>query len=65
MVRYLREAHPRLSPFLSTTMALMAELARGEASPLRPYLQALPPAEAADCLMAWPPKALDLLAGGC
>jgi hypothetical protein len=41
---------------------LMAELAKGEASPFAPYFATLP--EATDCLLSWSEEERQLLAGG-
>lgn len=51
-VRFLRANHPGLSPFLATSLALMAEMAAGAASPFAPYLATLPP-NCPDCLLHW------------
>ncbi|GLC35359.1 hypothetical protein PLESTB_000573100 [Pleodorina starrii] len=51
-VRYLRESHPGLSPFLATTLVLMSEVTRGSASPWAAYVATLPPS-CPDCLLNW------------
>ncbi|EFJ46170.1 hypothetical protein VOLCADRAFT_118106 [Volvox carteri f. nagariensis] len=51
-VRYLREAHPGLSPFLATTLVLMSEMTRGSVSPWAAYVATLP-ASCPDCLLNW------------
>ncbi|KAG2498760.1 hypothetical protein HYH03_003499 [Edaphochlamys debaryana] len=51
-VRYLRESHPSLSPFLATTLALMAEVAQGADSPFAAYVATLPDG-CPDCLLNW------------
>ena len=48
---WLRTEAAALGPFLSTVLLLMAELASTEASPLQPWLAALP--DTHDCVLAW------------
>lgn len=58
---WLRAQDAHLGPFLSTVLLLMAELARKEASPLRPWLSALP--DSHDCVLAWTPEERAALQG--
>ncbi|GBF94957.1 hypothetical protein Rsub_07458 [Raphidocelis subcapitata] len=58
---HLSSAHPGASPFMRTVLLLMAELARGEASPWAPYIASLP--ASTDCLLTWPASDRALLAG--
>lgn len=51
---WLRKEAASLSPFLSTVLLLMAELASKEASPLQPWMAALP--DTHDCVLAWSPE---------
>jgi hypothetical protein len=51
---WLRAEAAALGPFLSTVLLLMAELAGLDASPLRPWLAALP--DSHDCVLAWTPE---------
>ena len=60
-VGWLQQVHPELGPFLSTVLLLMAELARGGASPLQPWLALLP--QEHDCLLAWSAEERTALAG--
>lgn len=59
---WLRAQAAHLGPFLSTVLLLMAELARKEASPLRPWLSALP--DSHNCVLAWTPDERAALQGG-
>jgi len=59
---YLASAHPAMSPFLRTVLALLCEQAKGEGSQFLPYLDTLPPTED-DCLLQWGEEDLALLAG--
>lgn len=63
-MRFLRANHPGLSPFLATSLALMAEMAAGAASPFAPYLATLPP-NCPDCLLHWTDQEKQDLKGGC
>jgi hypothetical protein len=59
--QFLQQQQPPFSPFIATTVMLMAESARGEASPFAPYFATLP--EATDCLLNWSEQERQLLAG--
>jgi hypothetical protein len=60
--QFLQQQQPPFSPFIATTVMLMAESARGETSPFAPYFATLP--EATDCLLNWSEQERQLLAGG-
>ncbi|WIA41993.1 hypothetical protein OEZ86_009292 [Tetradesmus obliquus] len=59
--QFLQAQQPPFSPFIATTVMLMAESAKGEASPFVPYFDTLP--EASDCLLNWSEQERQLLAG--
>lgn len=59
---WLRAQAAHLGPFLSTVLLLMAELAQKDASPLRPWLCALP--DSHDCVLAWSSEERTALEGG-
>jgi hypothetical protein len=61
VTQFLQQQQPPFSPFIATTVMLMAELARGDASPFAPYFATLP--EATDCLLNWSGQERQLLAG--
>jgi len=49
------------SPFIATVMLLLAEMAKGEASPFATYIKSLP--EEVDCLLAWDDRDKEELKG--
>ncbi|KAF5836050.1 hypothetical protein DUNSADRAFT_6520 [Dunaliella salina] len=49
------------SPFVATVMLLLAEMAKGEASPFATYIKSLP--EEVDCLLAWDSRDKEELKG--
>jgi hypothetical protein len=51
-----------LSPFIRTSLLLLAEMARGTESAFAPYIENLP--SKSDCLLHWGEEDLALLAGG-
>lgn len=59
---YLAKSHPGTSPFLSTVLVLMAEMAKGKDSDLYPYIQFLPK-DCIPCLLNWSEEEKEVLKG--
>jgi hypothetical protein len=62
-VAYLRAEHPELSPFITTVLLLMSELAKRDTSDFSAYLDTLPNGDEVDCLLNWDADSKALLKG--